>query len=319
MTQLLKRLVTFGLILLLLGGIIFVIAFAASGFNYEKMLGIKVSYETFEESDALTAKKLVLNFDNTDVNITFDENAERIKVSYPLRTSKSNNKLNTVTAIESGDVITIKEETNWKSNLFIWGSGDYNVSVTLPAGRGIELYVECDNGDVNFAGDGLVGSVTVSTDNGDISSDRASIKSLQNMKFSSDNGEIELGKIDTVSLYLETDNGDIDMNECFASEKINISTDNGDVNFDGNVTSLTLEIETDNGEIESDKSVIDAKSIKIETDNGDIKIVLFGKSGDYEIKIRQQTGSSNVSNQIGPDRKLDVETSNGDIKVLFTE
>ena len=47
MINFIKKITRFAIILILIGAILFVTAFAISGFNFEKMSGIKTTYSTF--------------------------------------------------------------------------------------------------------------------------------------------------------------------------------------------------------------------------------------------------------------------------------
>ena len=319
MKKFLSRLVKIGLILTLLGAVLFVAAFAVSGFNFEKMSGIVTTTETYTESESFTANKLVLEFDTADITLNFDENAAEISIQYDEKSSRKGDTLSYVTPSEHNGTITLIETKNWKHNLFLWNFRKPTVTVTIPCDRVLELDIETDTGDVIFTGTGTLNGAEISIDTGDLYATRATLTSTKSVKIETDTGDVKLKNLNTASLGIETDTGDIDLTDITVSDSIILSADTGDVEIKGSLTARYLEIETDTGEVDADEAVINAEIISIETDTGDISAKITGKLTDYTVTAKTRTGDSNITNQAGGAKKLTVTSSTGDIEIYFTE
>lgn len=319
MKKSLSRLVKIGLVLTLLGGIIFVAAFAASDFNFEKMSGIVTTTETYTESDGFTANKLVLDFDTTDIKLNFDENATKISIQYNKKSTKRGDTLSYVTPSERDGTITLVETKNWKENLFLWDFKTHIVTVTIPKERVLELVIETDTGDVTITGTGTLNGAEISTDTGDVYATRATLISTKAIKLEADTGDVKLKNLTAAGLDIETDTGDITLTDVTVSDSIILSADTGDLEIKGSLNARYLEIETDTGEFDADEAVINAEIISIKTDTGDITARIAGKLTDYEVKAKTRTGDSNITNQAGGARKLTLISSTGDIEIFFTE
>jgi len=318
MKKFLSKLLVFGLIFILLGGIVFLVGLAASGWSLEKLSGITVTDTAYTESEAKTVNRLNIDFDNTDVKIIFDESADAISVTYPTKTSRNGKKLTSVSIVETESTLTLKEKNHWRINLFLWDFSDEKLTVILPADRGISLYIDTDNGDIRSEGKGALANMVLSVDNGDIDTTQSDITTSGKLSFDTDNGDVKIGKFDTVSLSADSDNGDITLGDGAASDKIELSTDNGDIKFKGRIASPHLTIETDNGDVETEGGgLADAERINIETDNGDIEIKLSGSKSDYTVSIKNDLGDSNITSQQGGSKSLSIDSDLGDIEVYF--
>ena len=318
MKKFLSRLLAFGLIFILLGGIVFLVGFAASGWSLEKLSGITLTDTVYTESEEKNLSKLNIDFNNSDVKIVFDENADAISVTYPTKTSRNGKTLTSVSIVETESTLTLKEKRHWIKNLFLWDFSDERMTVVLPAERGISLSVDTDNGDIKAEGKGTLMDMTLSTDNGDVDTTLSEIISQGKLLFETDNGDIRIGKFDTVSLSSDSDNGDITLTDGAASDKIELSTDNGDVKIKGRIAASLLTIETDNGDVETDNGgLIDAERTNIETDNGDIEIKLTGSKSDYTVSLKKDHGDSNITSQTGGSKYLSIDSDLGDIEVYF--
>ncbi len=318
MKKFLSKLLTFGLIFILLGGIVFLVGFAASGWNLKKLSGITVTDTVYTEGAGKNFDKLNIDFNNSDVKIVFDENADAISVTYPTKTSRNGKKLTSVSIVETESTLTLREKTHWIKNLFLWDFSDEKMTVTIPAGRGISLSVDTDNGDIKTEGKGILKDTMLSTDNGDVNTTGAEITSSGRLSFDTDNGDVKIGKFDTVSLSADSDNGDITLSDGAASDKIELSTDNGDVKIKGRIAASHFTVETDNGDVETESGgLIDAERTNIETDNGDIEIKLTGSKSDYTVSIKKEHGDSNITSQTGGSKYLSIDSDLGDIEVYF--
>ena len=294
MNSVFKKLLIGGLVALLVGGVLFTIAFAASGFSFEKLSGLSWESQTFTES--ADAKTVVIDVDNSDVTVKFDKNADKITVSYYVCNNRSGKELKNFNVTDSNGTLSLKEHTRWQYDLFLWTYKDTDVTVIIPEGRAVALDISTDNGDVNIYGSANIPNLHIDTDNGD--------------------AEIN-GQIRAKGVTVETDNGDVEITGSFTANSLTVETDNGTFEAEGTLSVNTLSIETDNGDIEAEDALITANKISFSTDNGDIEARLFGAEADYKIAVETDNGKSNVTNQTTGSRALNIVTDNGDAYIIF--
>ena len=336
MKKFLPKLLGIGLILILVGGIIFLCGFAASGFKFNKLSSLSVVENTFKESADQPIDTLAIYFNTSDITVVFDDNATEISIVYQTLETKNKDAFTTITpTVESGK-LTLKEAFAKRVNVFPI-QPKTKTTVTIPSSREITFFTETDTGDVTFIGNSAFKSFEFHSDTGYVNAKDAVIKSLSKIFFETDTGDVRLGKIDTPSLSIETDTGDIFIDEgivsdttlietetgdvtvtrSLASGKTEIETNTGDVTFKGNLKTAELTIESTTGDIETDSAVIDADSIEINASTTDVEITLAGKREDYTVTIEQSTGDSNIKNQSGGSRRLNISLSTGDVEIDF--
>ena len=294
MKSVFKKLLIGGLVALLVGGVLFTIAFAASGFSFEKLSGLHWESKSFTESAA--ASSVVIDVDNSDVTVKFDKNADKITVSYYVCNNRSGKELKNFNVTDSNGTLSLKEHTRWQYDLFLWTYKDTDVTVIIPEGRAVSLDISTDNGDVNIYGSANIPNLHIDTDNGD--------------------AEIN-GQISAKGVTVETDNGDVEITGSFTANSLTVETDNGTFEAEGSLTVNTLSIETDNGDIDAEDALITANKILIETDNGDVEAKLFGAASDYKTIVKTDNGRKNIENNITGERELYIETDNGDVYIIF--
>jgi len=317
MMKLFKKLLILALVLLLIGGVTFTVAFATAGFNFDKISGIKNVYSTFNESDGSTASKLNLKFENSDVYVRFDGQADKISITYPEKTNKNGDKLTSITLTETEGTITAIEKISYKTNLFVWDFTTSRIEVTVPQDRVLDLALETDTGDVIIEGNATLTNLLIETDTGDVRTKNSTLSVSGRAFLETDTGDVRLEKINASSLTVEADTGDVTLADCTVSQNIDISTDTGDITFVGVIVCEALKCEADTGDVDGEDATVDAKTISIETDTGDVELRLIGKSDDYETFVTTRTGNSNIASHKGSPRTLTVKTATGDIEVSF--
>ena len=125
-----KKLSTIGLILILVGGVLFTVAFAASGFNFSNLSGVKL----VEKIEALRGdtEKLTINTGTTDVRIEFSATAEEISVKYYEKQKRNGEPLKSLVITSTEKTATIKEKVDFDSYLTFWDFKNTTMTVTIP-------------------------------------------------------------------------------------------------------------------------------------------------------------------------------------------
>ena len=314
MSKFLKKCLLAGAILLLVGGLVFLVSFASAGFDIRKMSGSVITegkYTELGKSDSI-----VLNIQDSDLTVRFYD-GEKITVDYMNEATERGKLKSEVTVVEENGNLVIREKTSWVV-LSIFDFTDTRITVSIPKGRAVSIDSNTDNGDVliQSAEGASLSSLSVETDNGDIDT-RGELSVLGRLELETNNGDVSLGFVRASSLEISTDNGDVDLRGGEISSGAHIEPDNGDIDIDGRLVAESFSVETDNGEIGGDDGVVDARRISIVSDNGDVEMRLAADRAAYTVTVKSSTGRKNIENGGSGERVLNIRTSNGDIEISF--
>lgn len=353
MKKLYQILVLVGVLLFLVGAVLFCVAMAQEDWDFSRLSDTQVEQITYAEPAGATYDRVELYFANADVEIIFEER-DTLTLEYPKLTDRRGRAKNEVHLTEEENGITVIEELLWYRNwLSIFNFADPTVKLYLPKDRVWALSIFTDNGEIlvetndQKGEDGKVltdGAVShtknfhISSDNGDVFFlDTSYLVCDEHFSVHTDNGDVQLGVVHAGSLYVETDNGEVGLWGGKVDGDVTLFSDNGDIRLYGALSAATLEVTTSNGEIifgealratevtvESNNggiyfASVDATVLTIESDNGDVRASLVGNRPDYSIDVETDNGDANVEDQISysSPRVLRVETDNGDIDILF--
>ncbi|MBQ8429844.1 MAG: DUF4097 family beta strand repeat protein [Clostridia bacterium] len=318
MKKIVRILLIVALCLILVGGVVFAIGFGAGGCKWAILGSTKIEQKHFAESAENILSRVEIDYENADVEITFDETATSVAIDYPQLQDKKGKNLSKVTVTETPQTVTIVE----KVDAWILGNWDLTapkVKVVLPAERLFSVFIVTDNGDIAVSGNGKATDMSLTTSNGDVKAKQATVVCEGRLEMKTDNGDIYSFKtFEARSFYADADNGDVCVYGGAANDKIELSSDNGDVEMSSGVLKAAeISVETDNGDVEL--AILDGEKIYLETDNGDVTATLIGKQTDYSTSVSVDLGDSNIGNLTGGAKSLTVETDLGDIKIYFTE
>ncbi|MFP4479044.1 MAG: DUF4097 family beta strand repeat-containing protein [Candidatus Izemoplasmatales bacterium] len=115
---------------------------------------------------------------------------------------------------------------------------------------------------------------------------------FQTLNLRSSNGDIDLLNTQAISLKAVTSNGDIDLNNVDVSQSISGKTSNGKVNLD-QVTAAEIDFHTSNGKINAQN--ITSPKVKLKTSNGEIYVSINGEMDDYKIDLSTSLGDKIVN------------------------
>ncbi len=319
MNKLLKILLIVGISLLLVGGVIFLAAFGAAGWDITFLSGVVLEEKRFDERAENPVDDVTIEFSNAAIEVRV-ENTNALCVEYPLSKNKNGQELNTVTVTETEGSLSIVERQNLHFNLFSWDLTAPKIVLHLPATRTYDLSLTTDNGKISFTGDKLNATALVlSTDNGEIETLPTEIVCQEAFFCETNNGALRLGSITAAMLTAQTDNGTIDLENCSVTGRAFVETNNGKITLCGNIWANELTVETDNGEIQASAAVIYANTIKLSSNIGDIHARIAGKQTDYTVTVEHDLGNTNVHSATGGDKTLSVSLDIGNIQIDFTE
>lgn len=300
MTRIAKLLIL-ALITFIVGAIVFVVGFFIAGGKIDNLRHIEARYFQYLETENSKLHTVSISYEIADIEVVLSDEADTISVTYPSLFNKKGKEGSKITISDDNGHLIIREKTNWLYTSFtVFGNPEAKLTLVIPAEKGYALSLKTDNGDVSFQGEiGRFKSVAIETDNGDINMKNTAIFCQENVNFETDNGSVSLGRV--------------------TANKIQGETDNGHIKVYGNIVGKQVTFSSDNGAIKTfDNYYIDSEKVTFETDNGDIKTLLLGEKNLYNVAVRQDNGSSNITAQTGGSRTLNIETDNGDIRIYFT-
>lgn len=291
--------VLFSAATMLVGIILIMSAFAASGFDFNAFNGNKIEHEQFTV-DSKVFNEIEIDSDTVDVEIIIDPTADKTYVDFYQDASVFRNvkQENGKLTVESGD-------RPWYKNIGIFW-GNERLTVTLPTTAQGKVNIETDTGDVKL-GSLVPETLSVSTDTGDISCGTVAAGSIS---IETDTGDVSLRDVtSTGAISVSVDTGDVMINSTTASA-LRIETTTGDVEIAETVTTAEISIATDTGDV--DINGADSPDIYIHTSTGDVEAVFYtGKAFD----IDTSTGDKRVPPSDSTGGKCRIITSTGDIEV----
>lgn len=296
MNRVLKILAIVGASLLIIGCVIFVVAMSVNGWDFSEFTR---QYETKTLVATEQKSNIVLDLQNSDVQIVYDASAQYVTIEYHVAKTTGGKELSKFVVVNNNGELRLCEEPNLQ--FWFFGVGiKPTATITLPNHQ-CSLSVDTDNGKI-------VIDSTVTNGN------------FVNLDLEADNGAITIdGNVTCTNLDVATNNGKVVFNgNVTVTNELKAESDNGAIVVDGRLTANSANLETDNGTITA-KGTIDAQKLHLETKNGKITAKLEGKNADYGISAKTGNGSCNVNDSEGGARKLYAKTSNGSIEITFTQ
>lgn len=281
-----------GMILLLMGLILFLTGMSLTGWDFGELSTAVYKQENYTAQQQVTS--LDISYNNAEVCILCDPEAQSVSVSYPVCTNRATGASAKVDITEENGVLRIKEES-----LFIlinWQFQTPTLTVTLP-----ETALE---------------TLSVRTQNGNISAEN--IATENKAEFITQNGEIRISQINASELSLQTDAGGIILKN-IQCQTLQAETDLGSVQLSGTLTADSAKFTSELGDIDLSEGVVDANNIYFSTDMGNISAKLSGKQQDYSADVTWDMGNTNLYPYQGGNKQITVISSLGDIDITFSE
>lgn len=281
-----------GMILLLMGLILFLTGMSITGWDFGELSTAVYKQENYTAQQQVTS--LDISYNNAEVRILCDPEAQSVSVSYPVCTDRATGASAKVDITEENGVLRIKEES-----LFIlinWQFQTPTLTVTLP-----ETALE---------------TLSVRTQNGNISAEN--IATENKAGFITQNGEIRISQINASELSLQTDAGGIILKN-IQCQTLQAETDLGSVQLSGTLTADSAKFTSELGDIDLSEGVVDANNIYFSTDMGNISAKLSGKQQDYSADVTWDMGNTNLYPYQGGNKQITVISSLGDIDITFSE
>ena len=291
-----------GVALIVLGGVIFVIAMAVNGWNFNTLSNVEYNRQDIVYSDQniiTSASSLEFDFFTVDAEVTFHD-GENIEIEYYQTVRKRNGEA--VTRLETvceGGRLKFEERKSGLGEISIVSSNPPTTKIKIPKSMACSLSVETNTGSITF---GKANEEIVVNGNLDLSSDTGEITLPSNLTV---NGDFEISE-DTGKISIS---GKIN-----CQGELSIETDTGKTEISGDITATQIEIEGDTGSVIASGNLTVTKGVSIEVDTGRIEISGNVTAGG-NVRFKSSTGKQIINGKITANN-VTFLSSTGDIDSL---
>ena len=319
MKKWLKVLLIVSLFLFCAGSILFGFGMISVKGDVSKFSHLKVVNASYaEQAENPVSSIRITHSAPADVKIIFSDAATAVTMEYGRVYTKKGAAASYFSLTDENGELRMDVRSKPSKSWIVGYQKDPKITLTLPSAREYGIFVKTSTGDIKLTGEGKISTLTLTTNTGDISTEKATLTANE-MRFEVDTGDVKIGRFTANTLNAEADTGDITLFGGEAAAKIQVDTDTGDVRIKGALTASEIRVNTDTGDCKMKEGVLNANVISLETDTGDISVTLFGKKADYSIYVNTDTGDSNVTSEAGGEKTLKIDTDTGDVNVYFQE
>lgn len=287
-------------VLVVLGIMLFVGAFAVGGFNIENLGNTR--YETVTEEVSEEFDKIDIKVNAAAIEFLPSED-KQCKVDY----SGQEDLQISVEVKDKTLVVQYEETREWYEHIGLFFK-EPKITVYLSKVEYDSLSVQSNTGDVKLPKGMTFGSIKIDSETTDVDCS-ASVK--ENIDIHVSTGDILLNDMKAGSVNIETTTGDVTMTGIDVGGDIEISTTTGDVLLGNTVAEKNMMVKCTTGDVGFEKS--DAKEITVKTTTGDITGTLLS---DKEFITNTSTGDVNVPKNTEGGR-CELSTTTGDIGITI--
>lgn len=302
-----KKVLIAAIILILLGGIVFVGALAAADFDIDRF-STSATYEKKSKTYTYTGQSIFVDDSDGYIRVVKSEDAD-IHIEY------YESEKDTYRISDDGDIRFVKKSVHKWFDFF----GYRNIPVV---GMTVALPENYD------------ADLSLSTSNGKVSADNVTAVEI---RLATSNGGLELSGLTCDSLFARTSNGEVEAFALRVAGKAELKTSNGGVNINDIVSAEVIagssngsidarDVEAPKVTLKTSNNGINVQNIKatreivLKSSNGSIRGNIAGSMADYNITSETSNGRNNLPSDahLG-DIRLNVDTSNGNIDIDFLE
>ena len=304
--------------LLLIAIIIFVIALANVGFNFNKLFTVTFETNTYDVNKSFDSISIDLNVERIKFELSEDDKCS--VECYEME------KIKHKATVKDGElVITSNDKRQWYDHFAVTFESPV-IKVFLPKEKYDSVTVKTATGSIDIPSDFSFDKLILQSSTGHITCDSSA---SGNMKISSSTGNITIGAVKVGSADLSVSTGNIKVNSLYSKGKVKTRSSTGNLELKdvtcsdftaksstGNV-SLTDVIASESFSIESSTGNVifdscDSEDITVKTSTGNVTGTLL--SGKVFI-THSSTGKITVPDNSGEGGLCEISTSTGNIKI----
>lgn len=299
------------------GGLAFVGAMAAAGWDFSKLSTNEYETNRYEIEEAFTA----ISVDTDTADITLVPSADG---TCRVVCEERENAKHTVSVQDGVLKVKVDDTRKWYEYIGIWVRSQ-KITVYLPEEEYGALSVKSDTGRVAIPENFRFESIAVSERTGEVFC-RAS--AAGGIRITATTGRVHVEGAMADSLFVEVSTGDVTVKDVMCNGDITVKVTTGDANIvsttcknlysDGSTGDLSMKdviasenfsLERSTGDVEFERC--DAAALFVETDTGDVEGSLLSKK---VFITKTDTGRVRVPSSSGGGR-CEITTDTGDIKI----
>ena len=227
--------------------------------------------------------------------------------------------------VEDGTLlITHRNEQKWYDHISLFSFSSPKITVYLPEMTYDSLYVSSDTGDVETHGALTFGNVDIHTDTGDITL-RSQITGILAAK--ADTGKIDVWGVNSDSVTLSADTGDISLYNAQIKGDVTVTTDTGHQTI-SNLQCRNLTLKCTTGGLTGESVQID-EALQFKSTSGRVSLSkircgsVHGKASTGDIncsdlmatgELRMETSTGDITLAASDAATLNIKTDTGDVK-----
>lgn len=287
--------------LLVVGAVVFLAAFACSGFSFNKLSSTK--YETHTHDLTEPFDSISVKSSTADVVFEPCADGEARVVCY-----EEEKRMHTVEVREGTLVIEEVDNRKWTERIGVISFGSPKLTVCIPAGSYSSLSVSCSTGDVTVPADFAFGNAYLSADTGDINLFACD---ADNLEIKRSTGDILIEGCTLGEAKLNTSTGDVALRSAVVEGALNIGTDTGTIELT-EVSCGSLETKSSTGSVTLARSVAFG-ALRIVASTGSVR---FDGCDAAELYVETSTGS--ITGTLRTEKVFIAESSTGSVDVPDT-
>ncbi len=308
-----------GVCLLLLGGTVFTIAMAKTGWDFSALSNVVYEEKTFETA-AEGVSKIAIKANTENFSFVTSED-DKIHILYYNKFDKKGNLLTSFEPTVANGSLNLTANTvkKWHMDMGVTTSKTFVIS--LPAGKKVEVSADVDTGDIKLGESGkewAFSALNLKSDTGNVCF-LGAVTVDAGVEIRVHTGDLKISGSLTVAetLHFKASTGECRIGAAVSAKAVKLETNTGDIKITAAVTTETFEGKTNTGDVKAD-GALTANSITVNSDTGDVKLLLAGHKEDYTCLLSTDTGSVSPKSYVGGAKNVKVDTDTGDIRIRFS-
>lgn len=284
-------------ILILLGGILFMVTMAGNGWDLGRLSTVKTETVTHRIEEAFG--DIAITSDTAELRFVLSEDG-----SCEVTCTQPEDEAFSVQVADGVLTIDASSGLKWYEEIFRIG-GKREVTVSVPAGTYGRLTIRESTGDITIPAGPVFTEMDLTATTGSAVIG-ASVSGTLSAKAST--GGISLNGMTAAAIALKTTTGDISCSDVGSAGEIGITVSTGDVSLT-NVNCASLKTDGSTGNLQLTNTAVSGE-LRAERSTGNIR---FTQSDAETIRIRTSTG--NVAGDLSSAKSFLTDTSTGTVDV----
>ena len=309
-----------GVCLLLLGGAVFTIAMAKTGWDFSALSNAVYEEKTFETA-AADVSKIAVKANTEDFSFVTSED-DKIHVLYYNKFDKKGNPLTTFEPTVADGTLSLTANVVKKWHMDMGFSKSKTFVISVPAGKKVEVSADLDTGDVKFCESGKEMAFTaldLKSDTGDVCF-LGTIGVDAGVEIRVHTGDLKISGALTVAetVHFKASTGECRISAAVSAKAVKLETNTGDIKITAAVTTETFESKTNTGDVKAD-AALTANAVTVRSDTGDVKLLLAGHKEDYTCLLSTDTGRVSPKSYTGGAKTVNIDVDTGDIQLRVSQ